>query len=134
MRGDRSPEAQLDAVLAIETRRAQRHPFLGRVAGEIILGQVRPIDRRRVVAAQHDDAAVVVLAPQHLGRGKAGGSAADDDDLSRRVGRGLAARLRLRVRFSRTKTLPSRCSTAQQATGLSAGARSASPVRRSKQA
>jgi hypothetical protein len=37
-------------------------------------------------------------------------------------------------RFSLTKALPSRCSTRQQETGFSAGARSASPVRRLKQA
>ena len=37
-------------------------------------------------------------------------------------------------RFSLTKILPSRCSTDQHATGLKAGARKASPVRRSKQA
>ena len=34
---DASAESQLDLVLAIELRRAQRYPFLGRIAGEIIL-------------------------------------------------------------------------------------------------
>ena len=37
-------------------------------------------------------------------------------------------------RFSLTKTLPSRCSTDQQSIALRAGAASASPVRRLKQA
>jgi hypothetical protein len=32
-----SAEPQLDLVLAVELGRAQRYPFLGRVAGEIIL-------------------------------------------------------------------------------------------------
>ena len=52
----------------------------------------------------------------------------------------VGAPLRLRglgldcARFSPTKIVPSRCSTDQQAIGLNAGARKASPVRRSKQA
>ena len=37
-------------------------------------------------------------------------------------------------RFPRTKIFPSRCSTIQLASALNAGARKASPVRRSKQA
>ena len=44
-------ELQLDPVLAVEFGRTQRYPFLGRGAGEIVLGQigpvVRPAPRRR---------------------------------------------------------------------------------------
>ena len=89
-------EAQVDAVVRVEVVAAQRDPFLGRVAGEIILGEVRTIDRRGIVVAQHDDAALVLLAPQHLGRREAGRAAAHDHDLVRRLaaqlGRGLRRR------------------------------------------
>ena len=121
------------SVLGIELVRPQRQPILRRAAGEIVLRQVGPVDRRRGVAAQHDDAAAEAAPPQHLGRRKARRPAADDDDPSRRIrvsrGRGFVC-----SRFSLTKIRPSRCSTFQQSTGLSAGARSASPLRRSKQA
>ena len=46
----------------------------------------------------------------------------------------MRAIVAVRSRFSRTKILPSRCSTDQHSMGLKAGARKASPVRRSKQA
>ena len=62
--GDVRLEPQVDAVLRIEAVRTQRHPILGRLAGEVVLGEVRPVDGRRVVIAQHDDAALVLLAPQ----------------------------------------------------------------------
>ena len=72
---------------------AQRQPILRRAAGEIILGQIGPVDRRRAIVAQHHDAAAIVAPPQHLGRGEAGGAAADDDDLAGRIRRrGPAAR------------------------------------------
>ncbi len=45
-RGDVAVQPEVDAGLGIETVRTQRHPVLRRAAGEIILGQVRPIDRR----------------------------------------------------------------------------------------
>ena len=63
---------------------------------------------------------LVLLPPQHLGRGEARRAAADDHDLVRRRARRPAARRRLGVaaRFSLTKTLPSRCSTDQQSIGL----------------
>ena len=77
----------------------------------------------------------VTLAPQHLGGGEARRAAADDDDArgasAAASGRAASAGSRLSLR---TKMRPPRCSTFQHATGLSAGARSASPVRRSKQA
>ena len=82
--GDVGLEPQVDAVLGVEVVAAQRHPFLGRVAGEIVLGEVGPVDRRGVVVAQHDDAALVLLAPQHLGRREAGSAAAHDHDPVRR--------------------------------------------------
>src|SRR6185312_13175410 len=71
---------QVDLVLAVEVRAAQRDPVLGPGAGEIVLREVRPVAGRRVVAAQHGDSAGIALAPQHLGAGEARGAAADDDD------------------------------------------------------
>ena len=64
---------------------AQRQPFLRRAAGEIVLRQVRPVDRRRIVAAQHDDAALVFPPPQHLGRSESRRAAADDHDPPRLI-------------------------------------------------
>ena len=86
-------ELQVDLLVRIETLRPQRHPFLRRAAGEIILREIGPIDRRRRVVGEHGDLAAVAVTPQHLGRGKAGRAAADDDDALRRIGRRL---LRLR--------------------------------------
>ena len=133
--GDLRLEPQIDPVLGIEAVGPQRHPILLRVAGEVVLGQVRPVDRRRIVVAQHDDASLEMHAPEHLGRGEAGGASADDHDPVRSTGRSLPRGSGFGCfSFSRTKILPSRCSTVQHATGLKAGARKASPVRRSKQA
>ena len=82
--GDGRLETKVDAVFRIEAIRAKRKPILGRVAGEIILGEIRPIDRRRIVAAQHDDLAVILLPPEPFGRGEARRAAADDHDPFRR--------------------------------------------------
>ena len=57
--GDLRAEPQVDAVLRIERGAAQRHPRLGRGAGEIVLGEVGPVDGRSLVVAEHDDAALV---------------------------------------------------------------------------
>ena len=81
---------------AIEVVRPQRQPILRRAAGEIILGQIGPIDRRRGVVAHHDDAAAKTAPAQHFGRRKSGRAAADDDDLVGRIRlRRHGARLRL---------------------------------------
>ena len=87
-----------------------------------------------VVVADHDDAAAKTAPAQHFGRRKAGRAAADDDDLLGVSAFAAMARGFGCSRFCVTKMRPSRCSTVQQSIGLSAGARSASPVRRSKQA
>ena len=52
-----STEPQLDPLLSIELERAQRYPFLGRVAGKIVLRQIGPVAGRRVIVAQHRDRA-----------------------------------------------------------------------------
>ena len=73
-------QAKVDGIVGIKTLVAQRQPIFLRAAGEIVLRQIGPIDRRRIVAAQHDDAALVFLPAQHLGRGEPRRAAADDHD------------------------------------------------------
>jgi hypothetical protein len=89
--GNVLPQMQLNIVLGIETVRAQRYPVLRRAAGEIVFREIRPVDRHRIVIAQHHDAALVPLPPQCFGGGKAGRTTADDDDFFRRFGGGRAA-------------------------------------------
>ncbi len=133
--GDVRIETQVDIVLCIKAFPAQRNPILRRFAGEIVLGKIGPINRRRFVVAEHDDAALILFAPQSFGRGETGRAAADNDDLLGNLAgapsRGFGA---VRLRFSPTNILSSRSSTDQQASGLKAGARRASPVRKSKHA
>jgi hypothetical protein len=73
----------LDVLFGVEILRAQRQPFFGGVAGEIILGQVRPISRRIGIVADHDDLPAVSFAPQSLGGGEARRAAADDHNIFR---------------------------------------------------
>jgi hypothetical protein len=81
-------ELEIDLVLGVPAVLAQRHPVFRRRAGEIVLRQIGPIDGRGRVIAQHGDGAGVTAPPQHLGAGKAGCAAADDDDaFARRSGR-----------------------------------------------
>ena len=75
-----SPERQGDLLFAEERGGAQRHPLLGRGAGQVVLGQVRAIDRRRLVGAEQEDLTVVAFAAQRLGRRLAGRPGADDGD------------------------------------------------------
>ena len=87
---------QLDFVVRIKIVGPQRHPLFGRTARQVILGQVRPIDRRRRILAQHNNATVIAAPPQHLGRRKAGRAAANDHDAARSIRDGCAPRVRLR--------------------------------------
>ena len=89
--GDLGIETQFDVCFAVKTVRTQRHPIFGSAAGKIVLRQVRPVDRRRGLAAHHDDAAAKIPPPQHFRRGETRRPAADDDDLVRRIGRRFAA-------------------------------------------
>ncbi len=133
-RRDTRSEHELDVPLLVQLRRPHRNPVVLRFSGEIVLRQVRTIDRRVLIAADDRDRVRVAFTTQHVGSRVAGGAAADDDD-----GRGVLLHGRLTASdvfasFSRTNTLPSRCSTFQHAIGSSAGARSASPVSRLKHA
>ena len=133
-RADIALEPEIDAGLRVEAVRTQRQPVLRRAAGKIVLGQIRPIDRRRGIIAEHDDAAAKLLPPQHLGRGKSRRAAADDHDLAGRID-GSPDRAASAVHaFAGRRCRSPSCSTCQTASGVSAGARVASPVRKSKQA
>src|SRR5215469_13948557 len=73
-------EAQLDALLAVKFRRAQRDPFLGCVPGEIIFRQIRTIAGRGRIVAQYRDRTGIALVPQRLRGCFSCCAAADDDD------------------------------------------------------
>src|ERR1700730_15782293 len=94
-RSDIAFKLEVDAGLGVKTVRTQRQPVLRRAAGKIILRQIRPIHRRRGIVAEHHDAAAKLLPPQHLSRGKARRTTADDHDVAGCIDRSLAARLRL---------------------------------------
>ena len=94
-RGDVRSEPKVDIGIGVEIVRTQRQPVLRRAARQIILRQIWPIDRRSRIVAEHDDIAAKLLAPQHLGRGKARRAAADDHDPAGCIDRPFAARDRL---------------------------------------
>src|SRR5262249_130076 len=77
---DTRPEAQLDALLLVVLGPAERNPVLLGRAGQVVLRQVGPIDWWIAVRADHRRRPVLPFAPEHLGRGEAGGATADDDD------------------------------------------------------
>ena len=97
--GDFHVEAQFDSVRGIEVVRPQRQPILRRRAGEIVLGQIGPVDGRRGIAAEHDQGAAEAAPPQHLRGREARRPASDDDDPSRRVRRHLRPPRRLHALF-----------------------------------
>ncbi len=78
-RGARA-EMQLDAVLPIEFRRAQRDPLLGRAAGQVVLRQIRPVVGCRAIGTQYRDAPSIALAAQRLGGAVARRAAPQNDD------------------------------------------------------
>src|SRR5207237_1658444 len=94
-RGDLRVKAHIDADLDIEVVRAQRQPILRRAAGEIILRQIWPVDRRRGIVAEHDDAAAKLLPPEHLSRSKSCRAATDDHNLAGCIDGSPNPRLRL---------------------------------------
>lgn len=76
-----------DLIVAVDADDLS-HGFMGatgdhvrRLAGKEVLGEIRPVGGRRLVVAEHDDAPGILLSPQHFRGGKAGRTAADDDDL-----------------------------------------------------
>jgi hypothetical protein len=73
--------------------RAQRNPFLRRVASQIVFREVWPVDGRRRFVAQHRNAALIAFAPQHFRSRKACSPAAHDHDPVWSFPGGRAARL-----------------------------------------
>jgi len=77
----------------------QRHPILGRLSGEAVLGEVWPVERWRLVIAQQGDARQVLLPPQSGLRQSPSVATADHDffrsaaRLPRGFGLGLATLL-----------------------------------------
>ena len=86
----RRVEPEIDRMLAVEGRVAERNPALRRLAGKIVLRQVRAVTGRRAVGADHRQASGIALSSQHFGRGKAGGAATDDNNPLRLVRIGCA--------------------------------------------
>ncbi len=86
-------------MLVEELARTKRHPFFGRGARQVVLGQIGAIDRQVRVRADQHQLAAVALAAQSLGSGVAGGSGTHDDDPRRRSS-GAGRQFRLRQAFA----------------------------------
>src|SRR5262245_8035787 len=84
--GDTRLELQVNAVLGVVAIGPQRQPVLRSVTGQIVLGEIGPIHGRHRIFAQDTDGTLVVATPQHFGRGKAGRTAADNDNAGWRRG------------------------------------------------
>ena len=63
---DARAERDGDLLLAEKCGRAQRHPFLGGGARQVVLRQVGAVDRGRLIRPEQQDLAVVALAAQRL--------------------------------------------------------------------
>src|SRR5919106_3183859 len=74
-------------MFVVEAWRADRDPFLRRVPGEIIFGEIRAVVRRALIVVDDDDLAAEVAAPEHFGRGRAGGARSNDYDFAQRGAR-----------------------------------------------
>jgi hypothetical protein len=125
-------EFQADAVFLVKTGGFDEDPILRHLSGEVVLGKVRPIDRRLGIGGENRDVAAEALLAEALRRRKPRGAATNDNETADELGL-TWARLGL-ASFSRTKMWSPTVSTRQVATGSKAGARIASPVRRLKQA
>ena len=79
-RRDPRSEHELDVPLLVQLRRPHRNPVVLRFSGEIVLREVRTIDRRVLIAADNRDGVRVAFTAQHVGSREARGTAADDDD------------------------------------------------------
>ena len=71
---------QINALLAIEVVGSKRNPIFLGAACQIVLRQIRPIARRRLICAHHRQRPIVSFTPQRLSRGKARSAAADNHD------------------------------------------------------
>jgi hypothetical protein len=123
----RAAAHDLDAMLRVESRRPERDPLLGCVAGEIVLGEVRRSYGASASSSTMVTAPVEPAPAQHLRRGGARRARTDDDDVSQRRRQCGAPRIGRRegiaLHLSVTTTFSPRRSTRQHATGESAGRR-----------
>jgi len=69
-----------DVLLGVELGRAEGDPLLRRLAGQVVLGQVRAIHRAGGLGRHEGDGTGIPGAPQCLRGGGAGGTAAHDHD------------------------------------------------------
>src|SRR5690606_16008957 len=72
-------EPELDALLGVEVGRTQGNPFLGRITGQTVLGEIRAVIGPTRPRLGVGDGPLVALVPQRL-RGEVSGCAAPDDD------------------------------------------------------
>jgi hypothetical protein len=77
---DLGVQAQIDTMLAVPALRLERHPFFRRSAGEVVLGQVRPVHRKIGIGADHQQATDIAFATQHPRFSEPGGTAAHNND------------------------------------------------------
>ena len=78
---------QLDGVLFVEARGAQRQPVGGRRAGQVVLAQVGAVVRTPALAHDQDDAPAEAVLAQPFDGGGAGGAAAHHDERALVAGR-----------------------------------------------
>ncbi|CDX39951.1 hypothetical protein MPLDJ20_260184 [Mesorhizobium plurifarium] len=78
-------ETQVDVVPGIEFLPTERHPVVRGLSGKVVLGKVRAVDGRRLVVAEHDDAALELPPSQHFGRRETRRAAAYDNDFLRNL-------------------------------------------------
>ena len=70
---------EIDLVLGVPIVAAQGHPVFGCAAGKIIFREIGPIDRCRLIVAEHRNTSGEAAPAQHLRGSKTGGAATDDD-------------------------------------------------------
>ena len=100
----------------------QRHPILGRLSGEAVLGEVWPVEGRRLVIAQQSDARQMLLPPQSGPRQSPQRRHRRSRFLPERCPYCRVALALVWPRFLCTMILLPRCSTDQPTIGHKAGA------------
>src|SRR5690606_15908626 len=71
---------QAYVMLFVERRWPQRNPVVRRLAGQVILRQIRAVARWENIGADHRDRTAETLAAQCVGRGQPCCTATHDDD------------------------------------------------------
>ncbi len=86
-------EQQIDFLIDIVLRAAQRHPFLGRSPCQKILGEIGAIIRRHIIRAHHGHRTGIPATTQHVRGGQRRRPASSNDHGGRRLGAGCTGRL-----------------------------------------